>query len=75
MPKSMPSEELPRINAPLVPAASEALRALQERTRLSKTDLVNRALQLYEFLDAEKRKGMGLLLEGPGGITQMVKIF
>lgn len=41
-----------RITVALIPKAAGDMRALQDRTGLSKTDLVNRAITLYEFVDA-----------------------
>jgi len=40
-----------RITVALIPKAVEDLQRLQERTGLSKTDIVNRAITLYEFID------------------------
>jgi hypothetical protein len=45
-----PSE---RITVALIPRVVAELHRLQERTNLSKTDLVNRAITLYEFMDAQ----------------------
>lgn len=39
----------------LIEPAGEALRQLQERTNLSRADIANRALVLYQFVDAELR--------------------
>ena len=41
----------------LVAKASEDLRRVQERTGISKTDIVNRALTLYEFIDRRLAEG------------------
>lgn len=40
----------PRVNVAMIPKTSAALTALERATDLSKTDLVNRAIQLYEYL-------------------------
>lgn len=45
-----------RITAALVPRAAEDLRQLHERTGLSKTDLANRAITLYEFIEGHLRR-------------------
>lgn len=42
-----------RISVALIPKVVDALHRLQVRTNLSKTDLVNRALTLYEFFEAQ----------------------
>jgi hypothetical protein len=46
-----------RIMVILIPQVAEHLRLLEERTSLSKTDLANRAITLYEFVDAQLRDG------------------
>jgi hypothetical protein len=42
-----------RITVALIPKAAEDLSRLQATTGLSKTDIVNRAISLYEFLQAQ----------------------
>lgn len=42
-----------RITVALIPKAAEDLSRLQANTGLSKTDIVNRAISLYEFLQAQ----------------------
>jgi len=49
-----------RITVILIPQAGQQLRQLQERTNLSKTDLTNRAITLYEFVDAQLRAGQDM---------------
>jgi hypothetical protein len=64
-----------RITVALIPSAVEDLQRLQDRTSLSKTDLVNRAITLYEFIDAQKRDGRDLLIrDRKSGETQTVLI-
>ena len=53
---------LDRITVALVPKAGEDLQHLQDRTGLSKTDIVNRAITLYEFIDAQLQDGNDLIL-------------
>ena len=54
-----------RITVALVPQANGDLRKLQDRTTLSKTDLVNRAITLYEFIQGELSAGRQLLIRDP----------
>ena len=62
-----------RITIALIPKASDDLLRLQERTRLSKTDLVNRAITLYEFIDDRARVGQEILIrDKTTGETQTV---
>jgi hypothetical protein len=68
---NLPSVE--RITVALIPKAANDLRTLQDRTGLSKTDITNRAITLYEFIDAQLRAGTDLLLRDVAtGETQLV---
>jgi hypothetical protein len=51
-----------RITVALIPQAAEDLRRLLDRTSLSRTDITNRAITLYEFIDGQIRKGRDVLL-------------
>jgi hypothetical protein len=63
-----------RITVAVIPDAAADLAALQARTGLSKTDLVNRAVTLYEFTDAQLRGGQDLILrDRKTGETQLVR--
>ena len=55
-----PSPE--RVTVALIPKAATELQNLQDRTSLSKTDIVNRAISLYDFIDQEIRAGRDLLI-------------
>lgn len=64
-----------RITVALIPKAVEDLKSLQSRTSLSKTDITNRAISLYEFIDAQQRAGRDLLIrDSKTGETQTVLI-
>jgi hypothetical protein len=63
-----------RITVALIPKAAADLQHLQDSTSLSKTDLVNRAISLYEFIDQQMRAGRDLLIrDGGTGETQLVR--
>jgi hypothetical protein len=63
-----------RITVALIPQSSEDLQHLQDRTSLSKTDLVNRAITLYEFIDSQLRAGQDLIIrDQKTGETQLVR--
>ena len=70
-PKQSSSSEPPaspqaeRITVALIPKAVVDLQSLQERTGLSKTDLANRAISLYEFIDKLLREGKEVLIRDP----------
>jgi hypothetical protein len=55
-----------RITVGLVGQAAADLQASHDRTGLSKTDIVNRAITLYEFVDAELRSGAELIVRRDG---------
>ena len=51
-----------RITVWLIPKVLKELQRLQARTGLSKTDILNRAITLYEFLDAQERNDHDVLI-------------
>ena len=61
-----PPAPVDRITVALVRKAWEDLQVLQDRTDLSKTDIVNRAISLYEFIDAELSAGADLIVRRDG---------
>jgi hypothetical protein len=64
-----------RITVALIPKAAEDLQRLQDRTGFSKTDLTNRAITLYEFIDAQLREGRDLLIrDAKTGETQVIRL-
>lgn len=63
-----------RLNVNLIAKAAADLAALQARTGYSKTDIINRALALYDFIDAEIRAGKQVIVRGTDGTDQLVKI-
>ena len=64
-----------RIAVTLIPKASEALRLLQQGTSLSKTDLANRAIILYQFVDDQLRSGHDIIARNQAtGEAQLVKL-
>jgi hypothetical protein len=70
--RSQPAE---RITISLIPKAVQDLQRLQDRTSLSKTDITNRAITLYEFIDAQIRSGHDLLIrDNDTGDLQLVKL-
>jgi hypothetical protein len=64
---SSPSAGQPEpITFVLVEKAATDLRITHERTHLSKTDIVNRAISLYEFVDAELKAGSEFIVRRDG---------
>jgi hypothetical protein len=73
-PQPQPQPPSERITVALIPQSAADLQALQERTGLSKTDLVNRAITLYEFIDAQLREGHDLIVRNKEtGETQLIR--
>jgi hypothetical protein len=63
-----------RITVTLIPSAASDLERLQERTNLSRTDLANRAITVYEFFDAQLRDGYDLISrDNKTGKTRLVR--
>src|SRR6185437_7137741 len=64
-----------RITVALIPKAAEDLQRLQNRRSLSKTDIANRAIMLYEFVDTQLRSGRDVLIrDNEAGITEIVRL-
>jgi hypothetical protein len=64
-----------RITVALIPRVAEDLQRLQDRTKLSKTDITNRAITLYEFIDSQLRAGSEILVrDNATGETHSVKL-
>jgi len=64
-----------RITVALIPKAGEDLQRLQDRTCLSKTDIANRAITLYEFIDSQLRTGHDVLIrDNEAGTTEIVRL-
>jgi len=58
----------------LIPKAGDELLRLQDRTRLSEADVVNRAIISYAFIDAQMRDGQEILIRDNGtGETKLVQ--
>src|SRR5690242_15318166 len=77
-PAAMEDERLAteRITVALIPKAAEDLQRVQGLTGLSKTDIVNRAISLYEFIEDQLRQGREVLIRDPEAEeTQRVHFF
>jgi len=62
------------ITVVLVSKATGDLARTHGRTELSQTDIVNRAISLYEFLDQERDAGAELLVRRRDGSTYLVEL-
>ncbi len=71
-----PSADRPgeRITVALIPKVAEDLQRLQNMTGLSKTDIVNRAISLYEFFQSQKDADSDFIVKDrKSGETQLVR--
>ncbi len=64
-----------KITVGLVAKAARDLQVLAARTGSSKTDLVNKAIQLYEFVDLETTSGAELRLHRADGSCLLIALF
>jgi hypothetical protein len=63
-----------RLNAILIPKAEQALNWLTESTGLNRTDVVNRALQLYRFVEESTSAGGKVVVVRANGESENVRI-
>ncbi len=70
----MPAAEFENIQLALVDRAASDLAKACRRSRMSPTDIVNRAITLYEFLDEERASGAEVLLRRPDGSTVSIQL-
>ena len=69
--RTLPAE---RVTVALIPKAAGELQELVDRTGLSKTDIVNRAITLYEFFEAQLQAGNDLIIrDRKTGESQIVR--
>ena len=69
------SNSYERLTVNLTQKASAALLATAEREELNRTDVVNRALQLYEYVSKLRDNGGELLArETPGGDVMLMRL-
>ena len=61
-----------RITVALIPKAAADLARTQARSHLSKTDIANRALSLYEFISAALDAGNEILVRDRAGNVSSV---
>lgn len=63
-----------RMSISLLDDVANDLNTLQERTGLSKVDVINRAITIYRFIDAQLRDGKALLVQEEDGSTSYVHL-
>lgn len=61
------TDEPTRVTVPLIPKSVDALAALVDQQGLSRTDIINRALQLYAYISGVQDHGAKVLVQWPGG--------
>ena len=65
------SDEPRRTSVVLIPRAQEALDLTAGRMGLSKTDVMNRALQAYAFLEEQMATGATILVRRDGSTEEV----
>ena len=63
-----------RIGVSLIPKASRELAELRASTAMSRSDLVNRAISLYAFIDRQLADGAELAMRMPNGDVRIVHL-
>jgi hypothetical protein len=63
-----------KITVSLVAKAAEDLERTKEQTKYSKTDLVNKAIILYAFINSELMNGGELILRRPNGESHLIPL-
>ena len=64
-----------RVTVNLSPRAWHALEATVQRTGDTKTETINRALQVYNYLDEIMHSGGAVYVQDPNGKPERLKIF
>jgi hypothetical protein len=64
---------LERVTVNLVPRTSKALELATQLTGDSKTDTINRALQVYAYLESLKKEGGSIFVRGAEG-TELTRL-
>lgn len=64
-----------RVTVNLTPRAWHALEATVQRTGDTKTETINRALQVYNYLDELMHSGGAVYVQDPHGKPERLKIF
>jgi hypothetical protein len=67
------SVEVHRVTVNLIPKAWEAANATAALLGLSRTDVINRALQAYAYIEAELAGGSEVLVRSGDGSIEQVK--
>ncbi|MFI9569512.1 hypothetical protein [Streptomyces rishiriensis] len=66
--------ESERFTVTLIATAAQAVATLMRLTGLSKTDVINRAVQIYAFLAQQMAEGKEIFLRDEEGNTERVHI-
>jgi hypothetical protein len=67
--------EFERLHVLLTPKAAAALTAVSEAEAMKKTDVVNRAVQLYAWIQERRNEGDELVIRHPDGTAELVQLF
>lgn len=64
-----------KITAALIPQAAQDLESAVARSGRGKTDIVNRAIILFAYVDAQLAAGRELLIRGRDGNLERIRLF
>lgn len=67
--------ELHKVTVNLIPAAWDAANETAARTGLTRTDVINRALQAYAWMERETASGGEILIRSKDGVTERLVQF
>lgn len=62
-----------RLNVALIPKGAAAMAQLEASLGLTKTDITNRALSAYAWLEQQTAEGARIVVENPTGATQEIR--
>jgi hypothetical protein len=67
-----PTSDLHKVTLNFIPRAYGAILTAAARDGINKTDAVNRAVQLYDYVQAKRGEGYRVLFERDGRTEEMV---
>lgn len=74
--KTTANQQLERLNVNLIPRAARALEQAMTLTGHTKTDVINRALLLYTYIEQVMHDGGAVFVQNAGSSEpQQIKIF
>ncbi|MEU0936780.1 hypothetical protein [Embleya sp. NPDC005971] len=63
-----------RFSVALISAAEKAMTYLMRRTEMNKSDIVNRAVQVYAYMEERQEEGYEIFLRAEDGTMERLRI-